>query len=123
MSKDKKKRGDYTVFQADSHFNGILNFTRPLRILGKYTGEINGKGALEIGPTGKVEAHITATEIIILGHVTGNIAASQRVELRNGATLIGNIRSPSLEIDDGVIFEGQCEMKTTEINRNSTQNG
>ena len=116
MSKDKErhKKLEFTVFQAGSSFRGILKFSRPLRILGKFEGEISGDGIIEIGQGAQVEAHIRAAEIVVFGHVTGNIAATERVELHSGATLIGNIRAPSLEIDDGVVFEGQCEMKNPE---------
>ena len=116
MSKDKdrRKKLEFTVFQQGSNFRGLLKFSRPLKILGKFEGEISGDGKLEIGPTAQIEAHIKAAEIIIYGHVTGNISATERVELLSGATLIGNIRSPALEIDDGVVFEGQCEMKKPE---------
>ncbi len=112
-AKESRRRGEATVFAAGSAFKGILQYARPLKIQGKFEGEIKGTDALEIGAQAKVQAHIEATHVVVLGHVTGNIVASEKVELRQGATLIGNIRSPKLEIDDGVIFEGQCEMKST----------
>lgn len=110
-TKEIRRRSDATTFAQGSQFKGILQFTRPLRILGKFEGEIKGGEFLEIGPQAKVTAHIQASYVVIYGHVTGNVVAAEKVELRQGATLIGNIRAPKLEIDDGVIFEGQCEMK------------
>ncbi|AFM13334.1 bactofilin family protein [Turneriella parva] len=110
-AKESRRRGEATVFASGSAFKGNLQFARPLKIQGKYEGEIKGTDALEIGPQAKIQAHIEATHVVVFGHVTGNVVATEKVELRQGATLIGNIRAPKLEIDDGVIFEGQCEMK------------
>ncbi|MCX7633141.1 MAG: polymer-forming cytoskeletal protein [Turneriella sp.] len=111
MSKEFRRRSDATLFATGSAFKGILQFKNALRIMGKFEGEITGGEYLEIGPQAKVTAHITVAYVVVYGHVTGNIVASEKVELREGATLIGNIRSPKLEVDDGVVFEGQCEMK------------
>lgn len=106
-----RRRGDATTFAEGSTFKGILEFQRPLKIQGNFEGELKGGDMLEIGPQAKVTAHIEAGYVVVYGRVTGNVVASEKVELKAGATLIGNIRSPKLEIDDGVIFEGQCEMK------------
>ncbi len=111
---NKKKLAEATVFQVDSIFRGILTHQRPLRILGRFEGEIFGKELLEIGSSAKIEANIETTHLVVFGHVTGNVNASEKVELKNGATLIGNIKTPNLEIEDGVVFEGKCEMKTSE---------
>lgn len=113
-AKEPRRRGEVTIFAEGSAFKGILSFVRPLKILGKFEGEIKGGEALEIGPQARINAHIEAAHIVVYGHVTGNVVATEKVELKAGAKLIGNIRSPKLEIDDGVIFEGQCEMKSAE---------
>lgn len=110
-TKESKKRGDFAVFQQGSTFRGILKFSRPLRILGNFEGELQGEEILEIGPQAKIHANIETNHLIVYGHVTGNVVAKEKVELKSGATLIGNIRAPKLEIDDGVIFEGKSEMK------------
>lgn len=110
-AKDNKKRGEFAVFQPGSTFRGILKFSRPLRILGNFEGELSGDEILEIGPQAKIQANIEANHLVVYGHITGNVVAKEKVELKSGATLIGNIRAPKLEIDDGVIFEGKSEMK------------
>jgi len=109
--KEPKRRADATTFAHGSAFKGILQFANGLKILGNYEGEIQGGEYLEIGPQAKINAHIDAAYVVVYGHVTGNIVAAEKVELKQGATLVGNIRTPKLEIDDGVIFEGQCEMQ------------
>lgn len=110
-SKEPRRRGDATTFAHGSSFKGILQFAKPLRILGNYEGEIKGGELLEVGPEAKVTAHIEAAYVVVYGQVTGNVVATEKVELKQGARLVGNIRAPKLEIDDGVIFEGQCEMQ------------
>lgn len=107
----RKKISEATVFQANSAFKGILHFSKPLRIFGRFEGEIYGKDLLEVGQSARIEANIETTHLIIYGHVIGNVHATEKVELKRGATLIGNIKSPQLEIEDGVVFEGMCEMK------------
>jgi len=110
-AKENRRRGEATVFQHGSHFVGQLKFSKSLRILGGFEGEVSGSDHLEIGPQAKIKAHIQAVSVVVYGNVVGNITASEKVELKQGATLTGNIRSPKLEIDEGVIFDGQCEMK------------
>ena len=112
VKKDRRGETQFTVFQEKSFFRGNLNFGKPLQIQGKFEGEITGKNLLEVGPKAEVKAHISTTELIVYGKVIGNVHATERVELHHGASLIGNIKTPNLEIDDGVVFEGQCEMQT-----------
>jgi len=113
-AKESKRRSEPAIFAESSAFKGVLKFSRPLKIFGKFEGEIRGGESLEVGPNAKIHAHIEAAHVLVYGQVVGNVVASEKVQLKAGAKLIGNIRSPKLEIDDGVIFEGQCEMKTAE---------
>jgi cytoskeletal protein CcmA (bactofilin family) len=110
-TREPRRRSDATTFAQGSSFKGILQFARPLKILGHYEGELRGGEMLEVGPQAKVNAHIEAAHVVVYGHFTCNVVATEKVELKQGAKLIGNIRAPKLEIDDGVIFEGQCEMQ------------
>ncbi len=109
--KTDKKKKEFTQFQEKSYFNGILNFKNPLNILGKFNGKIQGETTLQIGSSALVEANISVKNLIVYGKVIGNVYAKEKVELKNGSSLIGNIKSTKLEIDEGVIFEGQCEMQ------------
>jgi len=105
------ERLEFTHFTSKTKFNGLLEYEKALRISGEFEGEINGKNTLVIEKTAVVKAHINVVSLIVRGHVTGNVVAREHVHLMEGSTLIGNIRSPKLEIEDGVIFDGQCEMK------------
>lgn len=102
---------NYTTFHKKLSMNGILEFSNPLKISGDFEGSIKGSDILCVDAGAKINAHIEAPQVIVFGSVTGNIMAAEKVELHTGSTVIGNIRTPNLEIEDGVVFEGQCEMK------------
>jgi cytoskeletal protein CcmA (bactofilin family) len=101
----------YATFQKKLKMKGLLEYSNPVKICGEFEGQIKGKGILYIESGAKINAHIEAPHVICLGEIKGNIVAVEKVELHTGAVVIGNIRTPNLEIDDGVVFEGQCEMK------------
>ena len=117
--KIEKNKESITYFQEDSSFKGILNFVTPLCILGKYNGEIFGESTLQVGSKAVVEANISVKKLVLYGKIVGNIYASEKVELKLGSVLSGNIKTPNLEIDEGVIFEGQCEMKKIDTPKKS----
>lgn len=102
---------NYTTFQKKLKMRGTLEFSKSVKICGELEGEILGNGILYIDSGAKIHAHINVAQLIVYGEIIGNIQASEKVELHTGAHVIGNIRTPNLEIEDGVVFEGQCEMK------------
>lgn len=75
---------------------------------------MNGEDYLEIGPSAKIKAHITGVHVVVYGTVEGNIYAKDKIELKTGSTVIGKVRTPNFEVEDGVVFEGSCEMKQIE---------
>ncbi len=111
-NKVKVKEPEYTVFQKDSCFRGILKFKKALQICGFFYGEIEGDNTLFLTEASVIEANLNVQTLILEGKLTGNVIASKRVELKHGSVLIGDVKTPKLEISEGVIFEGQCEMKT-----------
>ena len=93
-------------------FNGKLTFEGTVRLDGKFSGEIFSPGILIIGESATVDANINVNTLIVSGKLTGNIDAKARVEIHAPGKLYGNINSPVLVIDEGVIFEGSCKMET-----------
>ena len=98
------------VIEKGCEFEGKLCFEGTLRIGGTFRGEIYTNDVLVIGEGAKVSAEIEAGTIIINGEVTGNIVAKHRVEIHRPAIFRGNIVTPSLMVDEGVIFEGSSKM-------------
>ena len=94
-----------------SEFEGKLTFEGTVRIDGKFTGHINSGDVLVVGEGAKLSAEVTCGTIIVHGEITGNIRAKNSVELHHPARVRGNIETPSLMIEKGVIFEGQAKME------------
>ena len=94
-------------------FEGRLTFEGTVRIGGNFKGEIFTKDTLVINPGARVEAQIEADVVIISGHVIGNVFARRRVLMHPPAVFRGIVTSPSLRIDEGVMFEGASHMPKT----------
>ena len=94
-----------------SEFEGKLTFEGQVRIDGKFTGQIFTKDTLVIGDGAKVAAEISAGTVVVNGAVEGNIRASQMIEIHQPGRIKGNLETPSLAMDRGVIFEGSCKME------------
>ncbi len=99
-----------TVFSKDTDFSGELSFKKSLQINGAFNGEISSGGFLVIGEGAVVKANIRAKSVILMGTVHGNIEATTRLEIHATGKLYGNVRTAKLQIADGVVFEGKCEM-------------
>jgi cytoskeletal protein CcmA (bactofilin family) len=97
-----------------SEFEGKLTFEGTVRIDGKFTGTIVTNDVLVIGEGAKVSAEISCGTVIVHGEINGNLKAKTAVELHQPAKMKGNIETPSLMIEKGVVFEGQCKMEGVE---------
>lgn len=104
-------QGDFTtVIGPDAVFKGELAFEKGVRVDGKIEGKISTKGYLGVSQGGKLQADVDAGSIIVEGQVTGNLNASDRVELRKTARLKGDIRASKLLVAEGAAFIGQCQV-------------
>jgi len=95
----------------DCRISGRVELGGVAQIDGSVSGEIVSTGELVIGEGATVEAKITGVKVRVFGSVSGDLVCSERLELHTGAKVLGNISSPSLIIQDGVVFEGQCFMQ------------
>ena len=115
--KDKKKTTTdsstiSTLLGRDTSIEGNLTFDETIRVDGRIKGKLNSpKGTLIIGENASIEADIAVGVAIIRGKVTGRVEAQQRVEVYAPAQVIGDISAPTVTIDSGVIFNGNCQMK------------
>ena len=85
-----------------------------MRIDGKFEGEVFTDDTLIVGETGDLSAEINAGAVICKGRIKGTIIAKKRVEIYAGSEVLGNIRTPSLFIEAGGIFDGNCNMSSSE---------
>ena len=106
-----------------SEFEGKLTFEGTVRIDGKFTGTIVSGDVLVVGEGAKISAEISCGTIIVHGEVAGNIRAKNAVELHHPAKMRGNIESPSLMVEKGVIFEGQSKMENLSAGGAGKQSG
>lgn len=121
---EKDKERDITVFGVKTKFRGVLKFTEELHIAGSFDGTIDAQGALVIKKGAACTAdYIKAASIILEGSVQGNLTAGDRIEMRTGSIVRGNITASRLRIADGVSFEGAVEMirNNTDVDLFSTR--
>ncbi|GIL17176.1 MAG: hypothetical protein BroJett040_09270 [Oligoflexia bacterium] len=101
------------ILDSGAHFEGKLTFEGTVQIGGEFRGEIFTKDTIVINRGALVFAEIEAETIIISGRVEGNLFARRRVIMHPPAVFKGTVTSPSLRIDEGVVFEGASYMPKT----------
>jgi cytoskeletal protein CcmA (bactofilin family) len=106
---DSSSEQTFTFLGKGAKFKGTLTYEGTLRIDGRLEGEIQTKGTVIVGEEAVIEGDITADAIISSGKITGNIVASEKVQLLAPGALIGTIKTPLLSLEEGVRFSGTCE--------------
>lgn len=92
-------------------FKGELTGDEDIEIEGQIEGRIDLPGnQLTVGAHGRVKAEIAAKAVVVIGHVTGNVAASERLEIQSSGVVEGDIRAPRLLIQEGAVVNGGIEM-------------
>jgi cytoskeletal protein CcmA (bactofilin family) len=100
-----------TLLGRGASFEGKLTFEGTVRIDGRFKGEVFSDDVLVIGEGAIVEATIEIGDVIIQGKVVGNITAKRSIEIHAPGHVEGDLYTPQLQIDKGVIFEGRSFMK------------
>lgn len=91
---------------------GELNGSEDLTIEGQVEGKIElRQNVLTIGPNGKIKAQVFAKTIVVQGEVTGNITASERIDIRDNGSVDGDLSAPRVAIADGAHFRGSIDMQ------------
>lgn len=98
-----------------SFFEGRFAVKGSLKIDGRFEGETLLVDQLQIGVKGKVKTAISATSVVVEGTVIGNITAARRILLLSTARVLGDIKTPELIIQDGVVLEGRCTISHVRI--------
>ena len=113
-----KETSQEKVIEINAQMDGTLSFGDPvnLRITGRFSGKLDTKGTLTVGQTGYVEAHIQGDNIVIAGKVKGNVMAKKMLVLMPTAVLTGDISTPKLNIVEGAVFQGRCQMMDEFLN-------
>jgi cytoskeletal protein CcmA (bactofilin family) len=107
--------GEIRAFLGEgTSFSGTLQFDGTVRFDGRFEGEVSGSDLLIIGQSAAVRAEIQVGSLVVNGRVEGNIVARKRVELLPTAQVSGTIKTPTLVVSDGAVFNGTCEMRREE---------
>ncbi|HTQ85424.1 MAG TPA: polymer-forming cytoskeletal protein [Candidatus Solibacter sp.] len=91
---------------------GEINGSEDLEIHGSVEGTVTlDERRLTIGPTAKVSADLTAREIVIYGSVKGNLKAKDRIEIKKDGSVVGDLSTARIMIEDGAYFKGSIEIE------------
>lgn len=105
------EQSEITAFLGKgTEFKGVLSFEGTIRVDGKVEGEVVSKDTLIAGDGALLQGEISIGTLICSGRVVGNIKASQKVHMLAPAKIEGNIKTPKLIIEEGVVFDGKSEM-------------
>jgi cytoskeletal protein CcmA (bactofilin family) len=109
---NNQNKNDITAYLGpDVRIEGTLSFESSVLIEGQFKGKIISEhGQLTIGEKARVEGELSGGQITIRGHVEGSVNATERVHLADRGELIGDLTTPSLQMDESVTFEGSCKM-------------
>lgn len=110
-SESQPESGDIIAFVGEEvTFKGVIRYQGTVRVDGRLEGEIYTDGNLIIGQKAVITAKIHAGTIMCQGKITGEVEAKHRVKLLNPAVFDGTITTPLLSMDEGVRFNGSCNM-------------
>ena len=109
---NRSMEGDVVNIGKSVVIKGELNGSEDLTIEGQVEGKIElRQHVLTIGPNGKIKAQVFAKSVIVLGEVTGNITATEKVNIRENGSVDGDITAPRVAIAEGAHFRGSIDMQ------------
>ena len=108
----KSKKGVQTFLGPETTLEGKLAFEGTVRLDGHFTGSIESQeGVMIVGEKAVINADISVHTAKVSGEVSGNIQATNRIELHPPSRVFGDLCAPVVVIDAGVVFHGNCSMK------------
>lgn len=115
-STEGAKDGEIIAFVGKGvTFRGAISYEGTVRIDGRVDGEIQTTGTLVIGEEAVITAKVEAGTVVSKGKITGDVVAKDRVKLMAPAVLSGSIKAPVFSMEEGVSFDGTCEMTGGEV--------
>jgi len=113
MRKTKEPETINAFLGAGTSIEGTIEFNNTVRLDGNVKGKIHSnQGTVIIGEKAVVNAEIIVDVAIIMGEVNGTIDAKEKIEVYSPGRVVGDIQAPVVLIESGVIFNGNCSMKT-----------
>ena len=111
MGRGDIRSGDVEAFLGkNTSFEGKMSFEGMVRLDGRFNGEIFSGDVLMIGETATVNAEIKVSILVVDGKVSGNVSATDKIEIHSNGKLYGNITTQALVVEEGGVFDGTCKM-------------
>ena len=104
------RKGLTAFIDEESEIEGRYSFKGTVMLNGRFKGDITSTDTLIIGVRGSVTGDIRVGQVQISGEVVGTIVCTERVELKRTARIFGDVESPLVVVEEGVLFEGHCRM-------------
>jgi cytoskeletal protein CcmA (bactofilin family) len=120
-ARDAAPSRNSAVIGPSMKIKGEISSQEELYVDGEVEGALELRHALVVGPNGKVRANIKARDAIILGSVKGNVEVSGKIAIRDKGSLIGDIRTAGISIDDGAYFKGSIDIVRPEPVRKAAE--
>ena len=116
--KEENKRNDAVPASSGSNnsivtgtkLEGTINANSDIRIDGELVGKLFCKGRVIIGPTGMVDGEVDCQNAIIEGKFTGNLKVAELLNVKETASISGDIKTDKINIQAGASFNGNCSM-------------
>lgn len=97
-------------------FKGELTGDEDLEIEGQVDGNVElSNHQLTVGANGRLKAEVNAKSIIVIGQVTGNLTASERIEIQATGVVEGDLRAPRLNVQEGAVLNGSIDMSAPSV--------
>jgi cytoskeletal protein CcmA (bactofilin family) len=98
------------IVGASMQIKGEIRSREELVIEGEVEGVVESQSSITIGPNGKVKANIKAREVAVFGIVRGNVEVTEKIAIRDKGSVIGDIKTAGISIDDGAYFKGSIDI-------------
>lgn len=101
---------NFTLLGKGVDFRGIVSFNGTVRVDGRVEGEIHTSGTLIVGEYAVIKGIVSAGVLMNSGKINGTITATEKIQMLKTGVLVGDIRTPSIAVEEGSHFHGMCDM-------------
>ena len=99
---------------------GQIHSEEELYLDGELEGEITVRHRLTVGPNGKVKANVKANDLVVRGSIQGNVEARDRIVIMKGASIVGDVKTAGIVIEDGAYFKGGIDILRADVKKPET---
>ncbi len=100
-----------TVIGEGLSIEGELSSDEVVLVNGSFRGKLTTSDQVSVGSSGVVQADVAGASVSIAGQLTGDVSATERLDLQTGGRLIGDVKAARFTIADGASFKGNVDME------------